>query len=80
MDDFYCATPEQQAGRLQVLAERAVREWNIPDCTISLIKYRENAVFKVDAQDGMRYALRIHRPGYHEEAAFSRYSIRSGRR
>ncbi len=69
MDDFYRATPEQQAGRLQLLAERAVREWKLPNCTISLIKYRENAVFKVDVQGGRRFALRIHRPGYHEDAA-----------
>jgi Ser/Thr protein kinase RdoA (MazF antagonist) len=33
-----------------------------------LIKYRENAVFRVTTQDGTDYALRIHRAGYHTDA------------
>ena len=31
----------------------------------SLVSRSENVVFRVDAEDGRTYALRVHRPGYH---------------
>ncbi|WP_233830159.1 phosphotransferase enzyme family protein [Paraburkholderia sp. ZP32-5] len=36
---------------------------------IAPIKIRENAVFRVDTRDGRRAVLRIHRLGYHDDAA-----------
>ena len=44
----------------------ALQYWNVHDATLHLIKYRENAVFRVE-QDGMRMALRLHRHGYHSD-------------
>jgi Ser/Thr protein kinase RdoA (MazF antagonist) len=37
--------------------------------TITPAKIRENAVFRVTNRVGKQYALRIHRPGYHSDAA-----------
>ena len=68
MTDFYQADPGEQANRLRALAVAALAEWNIaPDPRVELIKHRENAVFSVVDQ-GQRYALRVHRAGYHSDA------------
>ena len=37
--------------------------------TLALLKFRENAVFSATCPDGRRFALRLHRPGYHSDAA-----------
>ena len=67
-DTYFSLSPEQQAGKLTELAERSLSEWGIGNATLSLIKHRENAVFKVEA-GGDRHALRIHRHGYHSDIA-----------
>lgn len=54
---------------LQARARRAIAAWNLPEQEPELLKYRENAVFKVYLADGAKAALRLHRPGYHSEAA-----------
>ena len=51
-------------AELRDAAERAVAAWPISVETIELVSLSENAVFRVDATEGARYALRIHRPGY----------------
>ena len=51
-------------AELRDVAERAVTAWPLDVATIELISLSENAVFRIDATDGARYALRIHRPGY----------------
>ena len=67
MQDFYQVTPEEQAGRLTKLARNALGTWGISqDASVALIKHRENAVFSV-TDDNKRYALRIHRAGYHTD-------------
>lgn len=35
---------------------------------LELIKYRENAVYSAYDSEGTRFALRVHRPGYHSDA------------
>lgn len=68
MADFYDITPQEQAERLTVLAKNALETWGIStDAALDLIKHRENAVFSVIDGD-TRYALRIHRAGYHTDA------------
>jgi len=53
----------EQAGRY---ARMALTAWGLDEgCVLELIKHRENTVYRVQASDGRRYALRIHRPGYH---------------
>jgi Ser/Thr protein kinase RdoA (MazF antagonist) len=55
--------------QLQALALASLRAWGLERADIRVIKYRENAVYKVVAADGNRYALRMHRCGYHSDAA-----------
>lgn len=50
-------------------ARQALGIWNLPVQEPELLKYRENAVFRVRLADGEAAALRLHRPGYHSEAA-----------
>lgn len=53
---------------LQEKAHAALAEWGLPAHEPELLKYRENAVFKVWLADGAPAALRLHRPGYHNAA------------
>jgi Ser/Thr protein kinase RdoA (MazF antagonist) len=66
--DFYSLTPERQSERVARLGRRALAEWGIEPAALDLLKYRENAVFRAVTRDGQRYALRIHRAGYHTDA------------
>ena len=56
---------EYSDGVMRVVAESALPEWNLGTAKIELVSRSENVVFRVDAEDGRRYALRVHRPGYH---------------
>lgn len=49
------------------LATVALTRWDGRSHDISLLKYRENAVFSVRRDDGTRVALRIHRLAYHSD-------------
>jgi Ser/Thr protein kinase RdoA (MazF antagonist) len=68
MTDFYASSPQEQAARLQALAEGSLAHWGLGPCELQLIKFRENAVFAVTTRSGQRYALRVHRAGYHTDA------------
>jgi Ser/Thr protein kinase RdoA (MazF antagonist) len=65
--DFYQLSEDEQAVAMAVLASEALPHWGLEGSELSLIKYRENGVFKVLTQDGTGYALRIHRHGYHSD-------------
>lgn len=67
MTDFFDVDVETQAQRLEAAGHAALKRWNIVDASLHLIKYRENAVFRVDSA-GPRRALRLHRYGYHSDA------------
>ena len=67
MTDFFELDIDTRARRLEAAGHDALRRWSIDDATLQLIKYRENAVFRVDAA-GKRRALRLHRCGYHSDA------------
>ncbi len=69
MTDFYGVESKEQERRLARLAHRALRAWGLDAVELDLIKYRENAVFKVKTASGALYALRVHRHGYHSDAA-----------
>jgi Ser/Thr protein kinase RdoA (MazF antagonist) len=69
MTDFYQLTPEQQSERYQQLAKLVLPEWGLTDANLSMIKMRENAVFKVELLNGDKQVLRIHRAGYHTDDA-----------
>lgn len=58
--------------RLQQLtqaAENALPFWELNGAQLDLIKYRENAVYKLTGVNGELFALRIHRPGYHDHTS-----------
>lgn len=69
MSEHIEISQEQMLANLQDLAQASLHHWDMDCLNIELIKYRENAVFKVDTTDGNRYALRVHRGGYHSDAA-----------
>ncbi len=50
---------------IRTVADRALREWDLTATKVDLTSRSENVVFRVEAQDGGAYALRVHRPGYH---------------
>jgi Ser/Thr protein kinase RdoA (MazF antagonist) len=66
---------EQQAvpslGALTTRARQALDHWGLSDQTPELLKYRENAVFRVRLSNGAPAALRLHRPGYRDEHALA---------
>lgn len=66
MTDFFEISVEEQADRLRAAGYDALQHWNMTDCELHLIKYRENAVFRVDS-GAKRRALRMHRHGYHSD-------------
>lgn len=57
------------ASRLTRLARTALSRWEGGYGEPELFKHRENAVFSVVREDGARFALRLHRAGYHSDAA-----------
>lgn len=64
---FYDLPTEQQVRELTRLAREALRAWPVGDARVELVKYRENAVFRVTDAAGARYALRVHRAGYRSD-------------
>jgi len=66
VSDFFNLDVDSQVQRLEAAALEALQRWNMPDASLHLIKYRENAVFQVDS-NGLRRALRLHRCGYHTD-------------
>lgn len=70
--DFDTMTHQQQLSILLDVAKAAVRNFDIPaDVSVKLINLSENATYGVEASDGRRWALRIHRHGYHSRDAIA---------
>lgn len=57
-----------ETQQLYQVAEQALGLWGLQGSALNLVAQRENAVFEVQAKD-IRYALRLHRPGYQTPAA-----------
>lgn len=70
MSDWDALSVEQQESHLHKLALTALPAWNL-EGTLSLIKQRENAVFELTSTDGQRFALRVHRAGYHSDESLN---------
>ena len=65
----FASLPETtQAERLADLARAALPAWGLGGARVSLLKYRENAVFRVDFPDAPPRVLRVHRPRYRTDA------------
>ncbi len=61
----------EQSRRLVAFARHALSRWAGSFGEPVLVKYRENAVFTVSDSEGRRFALRVHRPDYHSDAALA---------
>ncbi|KOF15326.1 serine kinase [Ensifer adhaerens] len=61
--------PRRLLEGLEARAQKAIAHWGLENAKPTLLKYRENAVFRVTLADGEPAALRLHRPGYHDESA-----------
>ena len=64
---------EEQLRRLHVLATAALERYDLPPgATARLVNVSENATYRIEAPgDGRKWALRIHREGYHTRNAIA---------
>jgi len=61
---------DRQLEFIQRLAERSLLLWDIPeDATVRLINVSENATYLVEADNGFKAILRVHRENYHTRRA-----------
>ena len=65
--------PQDGLVPLSSLARAALARWDVPeDSTLSLINVSENTTFRIDdVANGRRWALRVHRDGYHSRDAIA---------
>jgi Ser/Thr protein kinase RdoA (MazF antagonist) len=70
--DFDKLSHEEQLAILLDLATAATANYDLPPgLAVSMINLSENATYKVEAPDGRRWALRVHRDGYHSKTAIA---------
>ena len=60
--------PTLQESALIEVAHNGLAQWDLDIAEMTLHSQGENIVFRVEATGGELYALRIHRPGYHNLA------------
>lgn len=61
---------EELLGYLEILANQSLPLWDIPaGATARLINVSENATYLVEARDGYKSILRVHRENYHSYRA-----------
>jgi Ser/Thr protein kinase RdoA (MazF antagonist) len=61
---------DELLGHLEVLANQSLSLWDLPQgAKARLINVSENATYLVEAPDGFRAVLRIHRENYHSHRA-----------
>lgn len=73
MVDREVLSHDELLRHLQLLAERAIARFVLPEgVTATLINVSENATYRIDdPATGKKWALRIHRVGYHSRAAIA---------
>lgn len=72
MTDFDSLPHEEQLPILEALANGALAHYALPPgTTAKMLNLSENATYRVDAPDGRRWALRVHREGYHSRDAIA---------
>ena len=70
--DFDRLQHEDQLAALAELAGMATALYALPErVEVSLLNLSENATYRLQAPDGQRWALRIHRSGYHTKQAIA---------
>lgn len=72
MTDFDRLSHEDQLPILLELARTATRNYALPgELDVRLVNLSENATYAVETSAGCRWALRVHRPGYHSRPAIA---------
>lgn len=72
MTDFDHLPHEEQLTALLELARTATKNYALPDdLSAGMINLSENATYKIEAPNGRRWALRVHRDGYHSKSAIA---------
>lgn len=72
MSDTDALTHDQQLRILQELATQALAAYALPPGTGAVLhNLSENATYRVEAPDGRRWALRLHREGYQPDEAIA---------
>ena len=72
MGGFEHLSLKEQLPILLQLAIAATAHYRLPPgLAVTMINLSENATYRIDAGDGRRWALRIHRDGYHSRAAIA---------
>jgi Ser/Thr protein kinase RdoA (MazF antagonist) len=70
--DFDHLPHDEQLKALLELARAATKSYALPDhLAVGMINLSENATYKVEAPNGQRWALRVHRDGYHSKTAIA---------
>jgi len=63
---------EEKLKRLEQVAHAAVPAFGLPARSgVRMINLSENATYKVETPDGRRFAMRVHRAGYHSRNAIA---------
>jgi Ser/Thr protein kinase RdoA (MazF antagonist) len=63
---------DEQLKLLLEVAQSATKQFALPEgLVVSMINLSENATYAVKAPNGQRWALRLHRDGYHSKAAIA---------
>lgn len=69
---FDALSHHKQVAILLDVAKSAVHHFDLPDdVVVKMINLSENATYCVESTDGRRWALRIHRHGYHSKVAIA---------
>ena len=72
MKDFDALPHAEQLAILLDVARTAATRYDLPANTnVQMLNLSENATYQVEAPDGRRWALRIHRDGYHSRTAIA---------
>ena len=73
MSDASIQSHDQLLQHLQLLAESTVKRYALPDSvSVRLINVSENATYRIDDPvSGAKWAMRVHREGYHSRAAIA---------
>ena len=72
MKDFDALAHDEQLAILLDVARSAIGRYDLPSgASVSMLNLSENATYKVEAPDGRRWAMRIHRDGYHSRTAIA---------
>lgn len=72
MSSFDDLPHEEKLKRLEQVALAAVPTFGLPvQSKVRMINLSENATYRIDVPDGRRFAMRVHRAGYHSKNAIA---------